>query len=366
MNSASQRIVALDAFRGLTIALMILVNNPGSNTSYAQLQHSQWNGLTLTDTVFPTFLWIAGVSLVLSLVRRIENGAPRALLLMQVTKRAIVLYLLGVLIYAIPHFDLGHLRIMGVLQRCAICYFVAALICMKFRPRAQMYWIVALFAVYWLAMKLIPVPSYGAGDLSMAGNLAHYIDHIVLRTHNYAETKTWDPEGLLSTLPAIATTLLGLQAGYILRSSPTIQARTLRLGLIGAILLVAGLICSMWLPVNKKIWTDSFALVMAGLDCFGLLAFLWLFEVPAIRQALRPLIIFGMNAIAVYVAAELLSIFLDTWEIAGQSAHRWIFSGLFAPLSSPYNASLLFALCFTIAIFGIAYLLHKRSLYLRA
>jgi predicted acyltransferase len=345
---------------------MILVNNPGSSLTYAQLQHSEWNGLTLTDTVFPTFLWIAGVSLVLSLGRRIENGAPQGQLLRQVSKRAIVLFLLGVLIYAIPRFDLGHLRIMGVLQRCAICYFAAALICMKFRPRAQMYWIVVLFAVYWLAMKLIPVPSHGPGDLSMAGNLAHYMDRIVLGTHNYAETRTWDPEGLLSTLPAIATTLLGLQAGYVLRTSQTLQGRARRLSVMGAILLLAGLICSIWLPVNKKIWTDSFALVMAGLDCFGLVAFLWLFELRAVRQPMRPLVIFGMNAIAVYVAAELLSIFLDTWQIAGRSAHRWIYSGLFAPLTSPYNASLLFSLCFTGAIFAIAYLLHKRSLYLRA
>ncbi len=366
MNPRPQRLVALDAFRGLTIALMILVNNPGSSVSYAQLQHSEWNGLTLTDTVFPTFLWIAGVSLVLSLVRRIENGAPHAPLLRQVSKRAIVLYLLGVLIYAVPHFDFGHLRIMGVLQRCAICYFAAALICMKFRPRAQMYWILGLLAAYWLAIKLIPVPYYGAGDLSMAGNLAHYIDHNVLGNHNYAETRTWDPEGLLSTLPAIATTLLGVQAGYILRSSQTLGRKGLRLSVMGAILLFAGLVCSVWLPVNKKIWTDSFALVMAGIDCFGLVAFLWLFEVRAIRQGLQPLVIFGMNAIAVYVAAELFSILLDYWQVAGRSAHNWIFSGLFASLASPNNASLLFALGFVTAMFGIAYLLHRRSLYLRA
>src|SRR5436190_9406760 len=211
----STRLVSLHAFRGATIALMVLVNNAGSGRdAYAPLDHAEWHGWTITDTVFPSFLWIVGVAITLSLGKRLAAGTPKSKLLAQAARRAAVLFVFGLLVYAFPHFNLGTQRILGVLQRIAICYLIASAIFLYSGVRAQILWIVGLFTAYWMMMTLIPVPGFGAGRLDVAGNLAHYVDHMVLGAHNYAHTKTWDPEGLVSTLPAIATALFGILAGH--------------------------------------------------------------------------------------------------------------------------------------------------------
>jgi hypothetical protein len=211
------RLVALDALRGLTIALMVLVNNPGSGRdSYPPLLHAEWHGWTLTDTVFPTFLWIVGVAIWLSLGKRLARGIPRTTLLAQAFRRAAILFAIGLVLYAIPHFNPATQRIMGVLQRIAICYLVVSAIFLYTGMRGQICWLVGLMAAYWALMTLVPVPGYGPGRLDVEGNLAHYVDNIVLGQHNYRATKTWDPEGLVSTLPSIATTLFGLLAGRLI------------------------------------------------------------------------------------------------------------------------------------------------------
>ena len=213
------RLVSLDAFRGATMAFMILVNNPGDGRhSYWPLQHAEWNGWTPTDVVFPSFLWIVGVAITLSLGRRLARGDSRSELLRQAVRRAAILFVLGVLVYAYPAFNLGTQRILGVLQRIAICYLAASAIYLFTRVRGQIVWIVSLMAAYWLLMAFAPVPGYGAGRLDVEGNFAHYIDRIVLGSHNYRHTRTWDPEGIVSTLPAIATCLLGVLAGHIVRA----------------------------------------------------------------------------------------------------------------------------------------------------
>src|SRR5882762_6510348 len=231
---AGQRLVSLDAFRGATMALMVLVNTPGDGAHvYGPLNHAEWNGWTPTDVVFPSFMWIVGVALTLSLSRRIAAGASRAQLLAQAFRRALILYGLGLLVYAFPNFNLSTQRLLGVLQRIAICYLIAVAIYLYTRVRGQIIWIVSLLAVYWLLMALVPVPGYGSGRLDVEGNLAHYIDRIVLGAHNYASTKTWDPEGIVSTLPAIATVLFGIIAGHILRLERTLTERTTRLLAVG-------------------------------------------------------------------------------------------------------------------------------------
>ena len=215
--NAPARLLSLDAFRGLTMLLMVLVNNGGGPLSYGPLNHSAWNGWTITDTVFPSFLWIAGVAITLALGRRLESGDSRGSLLKVVFRRAVIIYFLGLLVYAFPNFSLSHQRLLGVLQRIAICYLIAAVIYLYSGVRGQIIWIVGLFAVYWLLMAFANVPGWGPGNLSEEGNFAHYIDSIVLGQHNYHNTKTWDPEGIVSTLPAIGTALLGVMAGHILR-----------------------------------------------------------------------------------------------------------------------------------------------------
>ena len=351
------RLLSVDAFRGATIALMVLVNNAGDGSnSYGQLKHSQWNGWTITDVVFPTFLFIVGISIQLAGLK------PFA----KVLRRSVVLFALGLFVYLFPHFHFETMRIMGVLQRIAICYLVASFL---YRWSERTSWITACIFVlllsYWLLMSTVPVPSYGVGRLDVQGNLAHYVDRMVLGKHNYASTKTWDPEGILSTLPAIATTLFGVIAGIILRSSHSLWQRTAQLFLIGNFLLAAGLICDQWLPINKKIWTSSFSLFMAGFSFVLLAVFIYFVELENLQRWFKPFIIFGRNAIAIYMFSELLAESLSEIDISGQSLQQWLYMGLFAPLTSPANASFLWALTFTFVMFLAAYGMYKRNWVIR-
>lgn len=359
--AAPQRLVALDAFRGATMALMVLVNNPGDGEHvYAPLEHADWNGWTPTDVVFPSFMWIVGVAMTLAFAWRLATGATRARLFTQAFRRAVIIYVLGLLVYVYPGFSWSTQRFMGVLQRIAICYLIATAIYLTTKIRGQILWIIGLMAVYWLAMAFIPVPGYGAGRLDVEGNLAHYVDKIVLGAHNYRHTKTWDPEGIVSTIPAIATVLLGIMAGHLLRLERTLGERIKWLLVTGVVLLAAGLVCNLWLPINKKLWTDSFVLFMAGLDfvIFGI--FLWLVDVLGWTRAVKPLVIMGMNAIAVYLASE----FLDE-ALNATHAHQWIFSKLFSWPASPYNASLLYAIAYVLLMYLIAYVMFRLRWFLR-
>jgi predicted acyltransferase len=361
LRTGVQRLVSLDAFRGATMALMVLVNDPGDGANtYGPLQHADWNGWTPTDVVFPSFLWIVGVAITLSLGQRLAAGVSRSRLFTQAAKRAAILFVLGLLIYVYPGFDLHTQRVLGVLQRIAICYLIAAAIYLTTGVRGQIVWIVSLLAGYWLIMMLVPVPGYGAGDLSVEGNFAHYIDRIVIGSHNYHATKTWDPEGIVSTLPSIATVLLGIMAGHILRLKRTIAEKCTWLFLIGNLLIAAGLICNFWLPINKKLWTSSFALFMAGLDFVIFAMFLWLVDGLGYKRVVKPLVIMGMNAIAVYLAAEFLDEALGLTKL-----HGWIYEHVFVPIASPMNASLLYAIAYTLLIYLFAYALYRRKWFLR-
>jgi predicted acyltransferase len=324
-EKTTPRLVSLDAFRGATIALMVLVNNAGSGRdSYRQLEHAEWHGWTITDTVFPSFVWIVGVAITLSLGKRLAAGVPKS-----------------------------------------ICYLLASVIYLYTGVRGQILWIAGLFAAYWMLMTLIPVPGYGQGRLDVEGNFAHYIDRLVLGTHNYAHTKTWDPEGVVSTLPAIATALFGVLAGQILRLRHELAERIVWLFVTGSLLLAAGLICTAWLPINKKLWTDSFSLFMAGLDFIVFGIFAWFIDALGWRQPARPLVIFGMNAIALYMISEGVAELLDAVRVGPQSLQQYIYRAWFVPLASPPNASLLYSLAFVAMIYAVAYFLYRRSWFLR-
>ena len=367
---AGPRLVSLDAFRGATMAIMVLVNNPGDGDYvYGTIRHADWNGWTPTDVVFPSFMWIVGVALTLSLSRRIAAGASRAQLLTQAFRRALILYALGLLVYAFPDFNLSTQRLLGVLQRIAICYLIAVAIYLYTRVRGQIIWIVSLLAGYWLLMALVPVPGYGAGRLDVEGNLAHYIDRIVLGAHNYASTKTWDPEGIVSTLPAIATVLFGIMAGQILRLDRTLTRRTAWLLAVGGVLIAAGLICHTWLPINKKLWTSSFALFMAGLDFVIFAIMVWWVDIRGHARLMKPLVIMGMNAITVYLVSELLEVLLNAVHFSAGghtiTVREWLFETLFAPLASPVNASLLYAIAYTLLMYAVAYVMYRRRWFVR-
>ncbi len=366
-----RRLVSLDAFRGATLALMVLVNNAGDGSHvYSPLEHAQWHGWTPTDVVFPSFLWIVGVATTLSLGKKIAAGASRAQLFSQVLKRSLILYALGLLVYAFPHFDLGTQRLLGVLQRIAICYLIATTIYLTSGIRGQIAWIAGLLASYWLIMQFVPVPGLGiAGRYDVEHNFAHYVDRIVLGAHNYRSTKTWDPEGIVSTLPSIATALLGIMAGHIMAAKRHLSERTMWLFAAGNLLLTAGLLLNNWLPINKKLWTSSFSLFMAGLDFIIFAMFVFLIDGLGYKRVVKPLVIMGMNAITVYMISELLDELFSAVQLAAGattiSLRRWIFQTLFAPLASPFNASLLYATAYTLLMFGVAYVMYRRGWFVR-
>ncbi len=358
----ADRLTALDAFRGLTIAFMVLVNNAGDGSNvYPPLQHAEWDGWTPTDMVFPSFVWIAGVALTLSMAKRLAAGASKSALLLQALRRAFVIYVLGIIVYAAPHFDPSTQRLLGVLQRIAICYFVAAAIYLHTKLRGQILWILGLLGGYWLLMVFVPVPGFGPGRLDVEGNLAHYVDRIVLGAHNYHNTKTWDPEGIVSTLPAIATALLGVVCGQMLKMSRPLVERIPRMAALGVVLIVAGEICNIWLPINKKLWTSSFTLFMAGMDFVLLLAFLWIVDVKGHKRAVQPLVMVGLNSITVYMLSELLD------EALGFSGlHERIYESVFVPIASPMNASLLWALAYTGLMVLAAWVMKVKGWVIRA
>ena len=357
-TKSPERLVALDALRGATMALMVMVNNGGGPKSYAPLNHAAWNGWTITDTVFPAFLWMVGLSITLSLGKRIAAGVPRNQLLGPIFRRAAILFVFGLAIYAFPEFHFGSFRILGVLQRIAICYLIASLIYLYSGIRGQLIWLVALLAVYWLLMTLVPVPGYGAGRLDLEGNLAHYVDRVVLGHHNYSGD-SWDPEGIVSTLPSIATALLGIMAGHMVRLKRTLSERVAWLFLMGNILIALGLFCNVWLPINKKLWTDSFTIFMAGLDSVLLAAFLWIIDHLGYRKVVKPLVIMGMNAITIYMISEFGAEILDMTDLHEKIYH------LFLAIASPINASLMYSVAFMLSMYAIAYGMYRRGWFVR-
>jgi predicted acyltransferase len=362
----TERLVSLDAFRGATMALMVLVNTPGDGGhTYAALQHARWNGWTPTDTVFPSFLWIVGVAMTIVISKRLAAGVSRAQIFVHAFRRAVILYVLGLIVYAYPNFDLSTQRLLGVLQRIAICYLIATAIYLTTHIRGQIVWIISLLGGYWLLMTLVPVPGYGAGRMDVDGNFAHYVDRIVLGAHNYAQTKTWDPEGIVSTLPAIATVLFGIMAGHILRLERTLSQRTAWLFAAGGVLIAAGLVSNIWLPINKKLWTSSFSLFMAGLDFLIFAILVWLVDVLGHKRFTKPLTIMGMNAITVYMASELFDEAFNAIHVsAGVTLRAWLYAP-FSAIASPINASLLYAIAYTLLMYLIAYVMYRRGWFLR-
>jgi len=359
-----QRVLGLDVFRGITMAFMVLVGNPGSLSIYSQLDHAAWNGWTLTDVVFPTFLWIVGASISLSIGRKTARGESRLTIVLQAFKRSAILYAIGVFIYAIGSFDLSTLRLLGVLQRVAICSFISTLIYLCASLRKQLVVVAVLLVSYWLILVYVPVPGYGPGDLGIEGNVAHYVDRIVLGSHNYSGTGSWDPEGLLSTIPAIATTLLGVIAGELLRRKQSLNRHTLQMLALGVALALCGLIASHWMPINKKLWTDSFCLLMAGIDFAVFAALHWIIDGHRRGKGLALPLAFGQNALAVYVISEVSGAILWSYPHS-LPMHGRIFSALFGSVRPAELGSLLYALSTLAVIAAAAFYMHRRNWIVR-
>ncbi|HAH31055.1 MAG TPA: DUF5009 domain-containing protein [Elusimicrobia bacterium] len=362
------RLLSLDAFRGLTIAAMIIVNTPGNQEAYTQLDHAQWDGCTMTDLVFPFFLFIVGVSLVFSLSKRRELDGGRGLA-PQILRRTLIIYALGMVLNAIPNYHPSTIRILGVLQRIALCYCAASFLFIKTRVRTQAILTAAALLGYWLIMTQIPVPGYGAGVLTKEGSLASWLDRLILGAHTYRQGP-YDPEGILSTIPALATTMLGIFAGLWLRSERAAAQKTRGLMRGGAILFIIGWLWSMSFPLNKALWTSSYVLYTGGLALWLLALCYWLIEIKDIKAWSKPFEIFGINAIAAYMLPIFLLKFLVLFKLnvpGGEPIQLRIFicDHVFGTWLSPLNASAAFAFSYMALWLGFFWLLYKRNIFIK-
>jgi len=378
--------VSLDVFRGITIAAMILVNDPGSwSHIYAPLEHAEWNGWTPTDLIFPFFLFIAGVSMTLSFASRAASGVARGSLAIHVVRRSVLIFAIGIFLNGFPYFDFRTIRIMGVLQRIALCYLAAGLLYLatcrrgaaadgKVRVRANIGAIagVALILLvgYWALMTFVPVPGYGAGHLGKDENLGAYIDRALLGGHLWSESKTWDPEGLLSTLPAIATALIGILAGEWLRSERKGPRKVAGLVIAGVILMLAGWLLHPYFPINKNLWTSTYVLFTGGFAMLLLAPCYWLVDLRGFRKWAAPFLVFGMNAILAYALAALVAEISIDFEFRrsgghAQTLHGWLYNNYFIPYANPRNASLGFAVFFVALILALLWPFYRRRIFVR-
>ena len=384
--SCPQRLISLDAFRGFTIASMVLVNNPGDwGHIYSQLGHAKWNGWTITDWVFPFFLFICGVSMTFSLGRRAEASADRLSLIWQLGKRAAIIFGIGFLLNLIPYFNFETVRIPGVLQRIAICTLLAAPIVVYFSWAQQAIWIVVLLAIYTALMLWLPVPdslgNIAAGALEPGRDVGAFVDRYVLGGHLWVTSKTWDPEGLLSTIPALCSQLFGVLTGRWLLINFGNMGKQTKTGWM----LIAGLVCliigsaidATFMPINKSLWSTSFCIFMTGWALLIFSSFYWLIDannVVLIRkkatQIFLPFTIYGMNALFIFALSGLIAKLLGFIKVTSLNGTLMPLKALIyasfktLPLSLE-NQSLLFALLFNALMFSVAWWMWKKKWFVK-
>lgn len=368
MPETSGRLLSLDAFRGLTIAGMVLVNNPGSWAYvYAPLAHAEWHGWTPTDLIFPYFLFIVGVAMPFSFRRRLAGGARRLDLFAHVARRSLILIAIGLAMRAIPDFDFGEMRLYGVLQRIGLVYFAAAGLYLWTSARGRMAATAALLLGYWAVLMLVPVPGSTPGDLSPDGNLAAHIDRILMPGRLWSGS--WDPEGLLSTFPAIATCLLGIFCGERLQSNRAGGDPVRGMWIAGAAMVALGLAWDIVFPINKNLWTSSYVVFTAGTALLLLGTMYWAIDVKRWRGTWSaPFTACGMNSIAIFVASGMAAKTMARIHVGGtegSSLHDWIFRNGFQSWAGDYNGSLALALAQVVFWLGVAWLLHKRRIHIR-
>jgi predicted acyltransferase len=355
------------------MAAMVIVNTPGNgNQVYPPLEHAEWNGWTPTDLIFPFFVFIVGVSIVLSAR---SKGSWFG-----IVRRAALLYALGLLLALYPSFNFATVRVVGVLPRLAFCYFAAAVVYrliygLSERSRLQFALGLAagLLVVYWALLKWIPAPGGVAGDLSPSGNLGAWIDRTLIgEAHLWRQSKTWDPEGLLSTIPAIATALTGIAAGVWMSGARNMRATVRGMALAGTACLAAGLLWGMSFPINKSLWTSSYVLLTSGMAAMILALCHGVLDRPdtTLRGVVRPFVVLGRNALVLFVLSgwlvkTLIWIKLDKPDGSPISLYNWIFQRGFAPWASPKNASLAFACAALLLLYAVLEVMYRRRWFVR-
>ena len=372
-----QRLLSLDFFRGLTVAAMILVNNPGSwGHIYSPLEHAEWNGCTPTDLVFPFFLFIVGVSIAYAMGSKKDDPTSHKKTLFKAFKRALVLFGLGLILSFFPRnfadFDLvnalQHIRIPGVLQRIGVVFFIASIIFLKLSTKNIYRTFILILFGYWLLMIFVPVPGVGYANLEKETNLGAWLDRSILtEAHLWKSAKTWDPEGILSTLPAIATGLFGVLVGiYLRRKDVEVGTKMAWLFSAGVAAVLLGLLWDLEFPINKALWTSSYVLYTGGLATIFLALSYWIIDANNYNRFTKPFVVYGVNAITVFFVSGLLPRLLNMIKIKPDiGALTWFNQTFFTPYFSPINASLAYAIFVVLFFYVILWLMYKKNIIIK-
>ena len=370
----SSRLLSVDVFRGIAVAGMLLVDYPGDEAAaYWPIRHAQWNGWTAADLIFPSFVFLMGISVVMSFSTRLKRGETRQQIALHAAKRSLILFALGVFLNGAPEFHLASWRIEGVVQRIAICYLAASVLFLWTETRGLIIAAVICLLGYWALMRLIPVPGLGLPGrdipvLAPDQNLVDWIDRALFSGRLY--NTTHDPEGVLSTIPAIATAIAGVLTGRWLRSERGAPAKAVGMAVAGAASLAVGLLWSRWFPINKNVWTSSFAVFTAGFALIFLALLYWIIEIRGWRgRWTMPFLVFGMNAIIAFCFDELLwaPLYYGHAKASDGKIIGWqqYLNGQLLKIASPANASLIFAFGAVLTVWVLLWLLYRQRILVK-
>ncbi len=381
MNSPSQRLLSLDFFRGLTVAMMILVNNPGSwSHIYAPLEHAEWNGCTPTDLVFPFFLFIVGVSIAYAMGAKKMDPATHHKTILKALRRGLTLFGLGLILAFFPRNfstfkfveSLETIRIFGVLQRIGVVFFISSVLFLKLSEKSIFKTIILILITYWALMMFVPVPDVGYANLEKETNLGAWLDRTILtEAHLWKAAKTWDPEGILSTLPAIATGLFGVLVGvYLKRKDVEPGTKISWLFSIGLLCVMGGLLWDLEFPINKALWTSSYVLYTGGLATMALALSYWIIDVNKYNRFTKPFVVYGVNAITVFFVAGLLPRLINMIKVEQTDGEKVgaltaFYQKFFVPYFSPINASLAYAIFVILFFFVILWFMYKKNIIIK-
>ncbi len=379
LTNRKTRLLSLDAFRGFTIAGMILVNNPGDwGNIYTPFEHADWNGCTFADLIFPFFLFISGVSISYALGSKLRDKSSHHSLLLKITKRSAILFALGIILAFIPYIfqnpaeALRTVRIPGILQRIALVYYASAILFLKTNWKTQLSIGILLLLAYWVLMSFVPVPGFGPANLGKETNLGAWLDRLILtENHLWKLSKTWDPEGILGTLPSIATGISGVLTGNLLRMKGiSNQTKIGGMLLSGLALFLAGLFWGKSFPINKSLWTSSYVLFTSGLALIALCAFYLIIDIRGHRAWAKPFIVYGSNAITAFftttLAAKIFNVVpMHLGDGTKTNLKGWIYSSFYQPFFSPLNASFAFALTFVLAWLIILWWMYSKKIIIK-
>jgi predicted acyltransferase len=363
-KTSTQRLLSLDVFRGATVAAMTLVNNPGDwGHIYPPFEHSVWNGCTPTDLVFPFFLFIVGVSIVYSMERKVADPAKHSKLILGALRRGFLLIAISWVIHMILHPGFEHMRFPGVLQRIGVVFFVCAVLYIKTSQRVRDWIFVILLIGYYVIMTFVPVPDTGVPSLEPATNMGAWLDRIVFTTnHLWKESKTWDPEGLLGTFPAICTGLFGIRVGsWLKRKDRDDSVKVSWLFTHGVLAVVAGLVWDLFFPINKALWTSSFVLYTGGWATIALAFSYWLIDVQGCKRGIGFFLPFGANAITAYVFSIFIPHYLNLIKLGGVPLYQI----LYKPYFTPEGASLFAAVVMVLVVWIPMWILYLRKITIK-